>query len=189
MMIPGGLTSIMQPCDLVVNKELKALAKRWYSAWRLAELERMDAEGARGHVKLKMPRADIMKAMVDIVAKINLDAKQMKSVVDCFVKCGFALTSSVPDEVLDGEKWMDHLPEFKAWIASLSEKTLYKHLLESLNVAAESDEGTGLIEQLSESDLASAVDGFDAHLADALADFEEDSHSSSEEDLDNGPVL
>ena len=71
----------------------------------------------------------------------------------------------VPDEVLDGEKWMDHLPEFKAWIASLSEKTLYKHLLESLNVAAESDEGTGLIEQLSESDLASAVDGFDAHMA------------------------
>ena len=94
----------------------------------------------------------------------------------------------MPDEVLDGEKWMDHLPEFKAWIASLSEKTLYKHLLESLNVAAESDEGTGLIEQLSESDLASAVDGFDAHLADALADFEEDSHSSSEEDLENGPV-
>ena len=84
----------------------------------------------------------------------------MKSVVDCFVKCGFALTSLVPDEVLDGEKWMDHLPEFKAWIASLSEKTLYKHLLESLNVAAESDEGTGLIEQLSESDLASAVDAW-----------------------------
>jgi hypothetical protein len=93
MMVPGGLTSIMQPCDLVVNKELKALVKRWYSSWRLAELGRMDAEGARGHVKLKMPRADIMKAMVDIVAKINLDAKQMKSVVDCFAKCGFALTS------------------------------------------------------------------------------------------------
>ena len=55
--------------------------------------------------------------------------------------------------------------------------------------SAESDEGTGLIEQLSESDLASAVDGFDAHLADALADFEEDSHSSLEEDLENGPVL
>ena len=84
---------------MVVNKELKALVKRWYSTWRLAELERMDAEGARGHVKLKMPLADIMKAMVDIAVKISSDAKQMKSVVDCFVKCGFALTSSVPDEV------------------------------------------------------------------------------------------
>ena len=50
-------------------------------------------------------------------------------------------------------------------------------------------QGTGLVEQLSGADLASAVDGFDAHLADALADFEEDSHSSSEEDLENGPVL
>ena len=57
-----------------------------------------------------------------------------------------------------------------------------------LNVAAESDEGTGLIEQLSESDLASAVDEFDAHLAAAMADFEEESHSSSEEDLENEPV-
>ena len=65
---------------------------------------------------------------------------------------------------------------------------LYKHLLESLNVAAESDEGTGLIEQLSESDLASAVDGFDAHMAAAMADFEEEGHSSSEEDLENEPV-
>ena len=111
-----------------------------------------------------------------------------QSVVDCFVKCGFALTSSVPDEVLDGEKWMDHLPEFKAWIASLSEKTLYKHLLESLNAAAESGEGTGLIEQLSGADLASAVDGFDAHLAAAMADFEEENHSSSEEDLENEAV-
>ena len=41
---------------------------------------------------------------------------------------------------------------------------------------------------LSESDLASAVDGFDAHLAAAMADFEEENHSSSEEDLENEPV-
>ena len=61
--------------------------------------------------------------------------------------------------------------------------------LGSLNVAAESDEGTGLIEQLSGADLASAVDGFDAHLAAAMADFEEESHISSEEDLENEPVL
>ena len=65
-------------------------------------------------------------------------------------------------EGYDGEKWMDRLPEFKAWIASLSEKTLYKHLLESLNVAAESDEGTGLIEQLSGADLA-ALTGSELH--------------------------
>ena len=58
--------------------------------------------------------------------------------------------------------------------------------------SAESDEGTGLIEQLSGDDLASAVDGFagfDAHSAAAMADIEEESHSSSEEDLENEPVL
>ena len=116
----------------------------------------------------------------------------MKSVVDCFVKCGFALTSSVPDEVLDGEKWMDHLPEFKAWIASLSEKTLYKHLLESLNFA---DGDDGLVEELAPSqlDLALATTddtGFDAHLAEALGEEEMSDHcsSSSEEDDNNEAI-
>ena len=37
-------------------------------------------------------------------------------------------------------------------------------------------------------DWPSAVDGFDAHMAAAMADFEEESHSSSEEDLENEPV-
>ena len=54
--------------------------------------------------------------------------------------CGFPLRN-LPSQ--------QSVPEFKAWIASLSEKIRYKHLLGSLNVAAGSDEGTGLIEQLS----------------------------------------
>ena len=53
-----------------------------------------------GHVKLKMPRIDIMDAMVGIVGKINQDGKQMKSIVDCFLKCGFSLTQAVPNDVL-----------------------------------------------------------------------------------------
>ena len=34
----------------------------------------------------------MMDAMVGIVGKINQDGKQMKSIVDCFLKCGFSLT-------------------------------------------------------------------------------------------------
>ena len=42
-----------------------------------------------------------------------------------------------PDEPLEGEeKWLDFLPEFNAWLASLSEKAHYKHLLASLNHAS-----------------------------------------------------
>ena len=193
MMIPGGLTSIMQPCDLVVNKELKALVKRWYSEWRLTELARLDAEGHVGHVKLKMPRIDMMDAMVGIVGKINQDGKQMKSIVDCFLKCGFSLTQAVPNDVLEeGGEWLERLPEFKAWLASLSAKSLYKHLLESLNFA---DGDDGLVEELAPSqlDLALATTddtGFDAHLAEALGEEEMSDHcsSSSEEDDNNEAI-
>ena len=92
----------------------------------MAELDKLDTIGNAGHVKLKMPRGDIMAAMVAIVAQLNRDAKQMQSIVNCFDKCGFALTSDVPDESLgvSEEVWMSQLPKFSAWIASLSEKSL-----------------------------------------------------------------
>ena len=67
-----------------------------------------------------------MAAMVEIVVQLNQDAKQMRSIVDCFEKCGFALTLDVPDESLDldEEVWMGLLPKFTTWIGSLSEKSL-----------------------------------------------------------------
>ena len=120
-----------------------------------------------------------MAAMVATVAQLNRDAKQMQSIVGCFDKCGFALTSDVPDESLgvNEEVWMSQLPKFSAWIASLSEKSLYKHLLESLNHSSDVEEGESIIEDLAEADMELELsqiegnDAFDAHLADALRDF------------------
>ena len=75
---------------------------------------------------------------------------------------------------------------------SLSAKTLYRHLLESLNFA---DGDDGLVEELAPSqlDLALAATddtGFDAHLAEALGEEEMSDHcsSSSEEDENNEAV-
>ena len=85
------------------------------------------------------------------------------------------------------------VPEFKAWLASLSTKTLYRHLLESLNFANGDD---GLVEELAPSqlDLALAATddtGFDAHLAEALGEEEMSDHcsSSSEEDDENNEAV
>ena len=75
---------------------------------------------------------------------------------------------------------------------SLSAKSLYKHLLESLNFA---DGDDGLVEELAPSqlDLALATTddtGFDAHLAEALGEEEMSDHcsSSSEEDDNNEAI-
>ena len=179
MMIPGGLTSILQPCDLVVNRELKRRIKSWYGEWRLAELEKLGALGDSGHVKLKMPRGDIMTAMVEIIAQLNQNSVEMNAIAECFEKCGFALTLDVPDEPLeeDDEVWMSQLPKFNAWIASLTEKSLYKHLLASLNQSGDAEEGESIVDDLAAADIElelGQIEVNDAHLADALAGLSDD---------------
>ena len=41
---------------------------------------------------------------------------------------------------------MNDVPEFANWIGSLCEKSLYKHLLESLNHVSEETQGESIIE-------------------------------------------
>ena len=63
------------------------------------------------------------------------------------------------------------------WIGSLSEKSLYKHLLESLNHASEETEGESIIDDLTEADMElelGQIEVNDAHLADALAGLSDD---------------
>ena len=102
------------------------------------------------------------------------------------------LNSQVFNDFLCSQFCPFSVPEFKAWLASLSTKTLYRHLLESLNFANGDD---GLVEELAPSqlDLALAATddtGFDAHLAEALGEEEMSDHcsSSSEEDENNEAV-
>eukprot|EP01043_Picozoa_sp_COSAG02_P061449 COSAG02_NODE_8263_length_2638_cov_4.473415_2_plen_70_part_00 len=69
---------------------------------------------------------------------------------------------------------MGPLPKFTTWIGSLSEKSLYKHLLESLNHSSGVEEGESIIDDLTEADLEmsmSQIEVNDAHLADALDGF------------------
>ena len=88
------------------------------------------------------------------------------------------------------------------WLASLSAKTLYEHLLESLNFAGGANAVSaddGLVEQLLPLQIDQALDaaeagsgfeGFDYHLAEALDEEEMSDHcsSSSEEDENNEAV-
>ena len=72
---------------------------------------------------------------------------------------------------------MSQLPKFSAWVASPSEKSLYKHLIESLNHSGEAEEGESIIGDLTEADLElelSQIEVNDAHLADALAGLSDD---------------
>ena len=59
MLIPGGMTSIMQVCDVVTNPQLKSLIRKWYMQWRKKEVAMM--KSANRQVKLKLHRDDFIR--------------------------------------------------------------------------------------------------------------------------------
>mmetsp|Transcript_3295 Transcript_3295/g.5267 ORF Transcript_3295/g.5267 Transcript_3295/m.5267 type:complete len:146 (-) Transcript_3295:192-629(-) len=52
-LIPGGSTSITQPCDLVANAPLKKKMKCWHSRWKNQKL--VDLQSSKGHVNSSCP--------------------------------------------------------------------------------------------------------------------------------------
>ena len=84
---------------------------------------------------------------------------------------GLTDTVEISDLVIEAgeDTWMNDVPEFANWIGSLSEKSLYKHLLESLNHASDETQGESIIEELVEADLEA-----DLEAAHAIGDDSDD---------------
>ena len=83
--IPGGITSILQPCDLILNSVLKGKMKKWHGSWRVKELKK---HGPKGHVNLKMPREDLVKASIEAIKQMNLSQLRSPIIRVTFQKCG-----------------------------------------------------------------------------------------------------
>ena len=135
----------MQPCDLVVNKDIKVEVKKWYARWRMRQIRNAPTDG---HFVLKMPRDEIVAAMEDVFAVLQSAQEAQPTVRNCFHGCGFDLAS-------------DDLAAFHSRINGLSEIAIYKSLLASANFT----------DFVTVDDGASA---HDAHLDAALADFDDE---------------
>ena len=130
--IPGGLTSVLQVGDLCCNADIKIALKAWYSRWKANEL----ATHSIGHTKLKLPRDELIKAVEAIFKKFNATQRANPVVKKTFTKVGQDIFN-------------DDLTEFRKWIDSLSEKSLYKSLIEA-HTAAQLEDGDGFLLQLHE---------------------------------------
>ena len=135
----------MQPCDLVVNKEIKVEVKKWYARWRIRQIRNAPTDG---HFVLKMPRDEIVAAMEGVFDVLQSAQEAQPTIRNCFRDCGFDLTS-------------DDLAAFHRRINGLSEIAIYKSLLASAN----------FVDFATVDDGASA---HDAHLDAALADFDDE---------------
>jgi hypothetical protein len=128
--IRGGLTSVIQVCDLVANKDLKQLIKTQYYLWRTdfikGERERLIAEGKdplNTRIKIKVPLEDTVKMVEAAFKEFNVKQREKETIKNTFRKVNM-------------DPWRDSEKDFLAHLDSLAEDSMYKTLYES-NTAEE----------------------------------------------------
>ena len=113
--IDGGLTSVIQVCDLEGNKPLKVNIKRRYLKYRAdyikSERARYPDEPNR-RVQMKMPVVDMMEIIESSVKEFNLGQRETRSVEKTFISAG-------------QHPWRDCKKQFKKHLDYLSTLPLY----------------------------------------------------------------
>jgi hypothetical protein len=99
--IDGGLTSIIQPCDLVVNKDLKQGVKQGYMQLKIERTTTNDP----GHAEFKRDREDMNNIIVNTIQELNRKQRATASFRKSFRFCG--LDPDIEDE--DQTEFYKHL--------------------------------------------------------------------------------
>ena len=118
MLIPGGLTSVMQLCDLIVNKLFKQYLRDFYYKWRTAYIRRMRATGVTGKLNIKLPRDEMIRFIEASIRKLNRQQLAKPTIRKTFQKIG-------------QDPWVDCAEAFKAHLDSISEGSMYRTILNS----------------------------------------------------------
>ncbi|CAM9724160.1 unnamed protein product, partial [Hapterophycus canaliculatus] len=92
IMIPGGLTPVVQPLDRTINKEFKRGIRAKYTHWRKEEFERHGGAG-----KIQAPGGGIVATWVkDVWGSISAE-----TIRTCFKACGLTLNFNSSE----GHEW------------------------------------------------------------------------------------
>ena len=110
--IEGGLTSILQPCDVIINKPFKQMVKKEYINLLRAR------EGYMPGDKVKISRDDLINVAEQAVKNINLSQLKNRTIAKAFDICGI-------------NPWADDLSAFDNHIKSLKECKVYETLMDS----------------------------------------------------------
>lgn len=118
--IPGGLTSILQLGDLVVNAPCKRFLRRKYSEYTMSEIERRRNVGENGRIVITITREMLMTWCENFVTSFNYGERTGSTniLLPCLTKIGQNCFEPVTDN-------------FDTWLTSLSKNALYKSMLEA----------------------------------------------------------
>ena len=113
--INGGLTSVLQVCDLIANKDIKAIIKRLYLKYRSefirAERAKYPDEPDR-RVAMKLPIEKMMEIIEAAVVEFNTKQRETESIKGTFISAG-------------QHPWKDCSKEFTAHLDNLAKLPLY----------------------------------------------------------------
>ena len=116
--IPGGITSVIQVCDLVANKDLKQFIKQGSYKWR-TEFIQVTCEnlnlpqGQNDRITLKMPLVDMAEIVEGAIKKFNTEQQGSRTIEAAFQKSG-------------QDPWFNCDDVFKSHLDSLESNSLYK---------------------------------------------------------------
>ena len=116
--IDGGLTSVLQVCDLCVNKEIKRRIKAKYYDWRTHHVRMRKANGETGTIKLKIHPSTMADITEYVVQDFNTNEKSTQSIRRTFLKAG-------------QNQWMHDENLFESHLSSLKKDALYKDIIEN----------------------------------------------------------
>ena len=125
--IPAGMTSILQICDLLLNAPVKSMIKAYYTMWRTAQMRELRRQGLLGHIKLKVNRPALIGWIEDVVRDLNRKELSKRSIEACFTSAGQNPFRH------DEEKFVAHLD-------SLSMSSMYAALTEAAKAVHIQDE-------------------------------------------------
>jgi hypothetical protein len=81
--IPEGMTSLMQVCDVVVNRRFKQELSARYHDYRMVKTAAMEPGQT-----LKVPRDQFISFLEGAVATINRENQTTRTIADAFESCG-----------------------------------------------------------------------------------------------------
>ena len=88
-LIPEGMTSILQVCDIAANASLKRFIRAWYAKWRGKELTKIRAaQPTAEKITLKIPRDAFIKGVEGIFAEFNRAQLRNPGLLRAFTQLG-----------------------------------------------------------------------------------------------------
>ena len=118
VIIPGGLTSVLQLGDLILNRPCKNYLRKKFCQFQMNEIEKKRGSGVSGKIVIKITREMLMCWTEDFINMVNSNMEMdiLSTIVPCLTKIGQNCFNH--DEKL-----------FDEWLSSLNTNSLYKSMV------------------------------------------------------------